>query len=88
MREHRASRVTTTVGKFARPSGLPRAGRPRRRLPMAGHRLRPAFWRIAAAREQRQRDPCEKFGLTFGGAEATLMRGPDKSGRIEDDADS
>jgi hypothetical protein len=34
-------------------------------LAMAGHRLRPAFWRIAAAREQRQRDPCEKFGLSF-----------------------
>ena len=32
---------------------------------MAGHRLWPAFWRIAAARKQRQRDPCEKFGLIF-----------------------
>src|SRR5712692_4843308 len=65
MRGHRASRLITTVGKFARPFGLARAGRPRGRQasPMAGHRLRPAFWRIAATREQRQRDPYEKFGL-------------------------
>ena len=37
---------------------------------MAGHRFRPAFWRIASAREQRQRDPCEKFGLDYQGNQA------------------